>query len=72
LITLQVAVSISEGSVEWTLLDPDGTNQWTDEESGFSDVQSSRQFEAAPGVWRLRVVASGMQGGYHVTWTTIP
>lgn len=65
---LRVRVDLTEGSMSWTLTDPEGDVRWEEESVAPAHWNESREFEPIVGEWTLRLSLENATGGYDVHW----
>lgn len=67
---LDLQVTLKQGTLEWTLTDPQGVVRWQGKAEAGEDVSVSRTFEnPAPGRWDLTFQLEQAAGEYHAPWT---
>lgn len=67
---LDMQVRLDQGTLEWTLTDPQGVVRWQDQAAAGEDVNLSRTFDnPAPGRWDLKFRLVAAAGEYHAPWT---
>lgn len=65
---LRMRVDLTEGSVSWTLTDPEGDVRWEEEIVAPARWNESREFEPTGGEWTLKMSLKNATGGYDVHW----
>ena len=65
---LCVRVDLTEGSMSWTLTDPEGDVRWEEEIVAPARWHESREFEPIVGEWTLKISLENATGGYDVHW----
>ena len=74
-IDLQARVQLDDGSMRWTLTDPQGRLLW-EGGAGYSaavqrrTIRDQQRFEAIAGTWRLEIEFRDASGEYEIEWVT--
>ena len=67
---LELQVQLEQGTLEWTLTDPQGVVRWQGQAEAGEEVDVSRTFvNPAPGRWDLAFRLVQAAGEYHAPWT---
>ena len=67
---LDMQVQLKQGTLEWTLTDPQGVVRWQGTAEAGESVDLSRTFDnPAPGRWDLTFQLEQAAGEYHAQWT---
>jgi hypothetical protein len=67
-IDLQARMQLDEGSVRWTLVDPQGRVRWEGSAVQRRTIRDQQRFEAIAGTWRLEIEFRDASGEYEIEW----
>ena len=65
---LSMRVDLTEGSMSWTLTDPEGDVHWEKEIVAPAHWNESHEFKPIVGEWTLKISLENATGGYDVHW----
>jgi hypothetical protein len=67
-LSLSLTLRASEGSLVYTLVDPDGTVVWQGRVNASQSLNESRPLKPVPGKWLLTLEMENATGSYDIAW----